>query len=148
MKKTRSPKFRGTVPLIKIPFAYRSACFFFHGSVHLLIIEPFLAGAAMGRTRFVLAVLVLVEATLSPMEDAGAKAKTTSGLVRSKTSLLSHFAHFFKTVTNTLLFVLISCENKLMFINFQKNQNNNSIFKRFVQIFFFVKILHDFLFGY
>jgi hypothetical protein len=34
----------------------------------------------MGRKRFLLAVLVLVEATLSLMEDAGAKAKTTSGL--------------------------------------------------------------------
>jgi hypothetical protein len=46
----------------------------------VLIAEYFLAGAAMGRTRFVLAVLVLVEVSLSPMEDAGATAKTTSGL--------------------------------------------------------------------
>jgi hypothetical protein len=44
------------------------------------IVEYFLAGAAMGRKRFLLAVLVLVEATLSPMEDTVAKAKTTSGL--------------------------------------------------------------------
>jgi hypothetical protein len=60
------------------------------------MVEYFLAGAAMGGTRFVLAVLVLAEASLSPKEDAGAKAKTTSGLVRSKKSLISHFAHFFK----------------------------------------------------
>ncbi len=45
----------------------------------VLIVEYFLAGAAMGRTRFVLAVLVLVE-MLSPILDAGATAKTTSGL--------------------------------------------------------------------
>ena len=69
--------------------------------------------------------------------------------LRSKTFLFSLFAHFFQTVTNTLLFVLISCENNLMLLNFQKNQNKNSIFKLFVQIFFFgKKIFHDFLIGY
>ena len=56
---------------------------YFSRSEHIkcvLIVEYFLAGAAMGRKRFLLAVLVLVEATLSLMEDAGAKAKTASGL--------------------------------------------------------------------
>jgi hypothetical protein len=61
----------------------RRSARYFSRSEHIkcvLIVEYFFAGAAMERKRFLLAVLVLVEATLSPMEDAGAKAKTTSGL--------------------------------------------------------------------
>jgi hypothetical protein len=71
---------------------------YFSRSEHIkcvLIVEYFLAGAAMGRKRFLLAVLVLVEATLSPMEDAGAKAKTTSGLDSKQNIFVFTFCTFF-----------------------------------------------------
>ena len=61
----------------------------------VLIVEYFLAGAAMGRKRFLLAVLVIVEAKLSLMEDAGAKAKTTSGLPLKQNIFVFTFCTFF-----------------------------------------------------
>jgi hypothetical protein len=67
----------------KYAICLRHSARYFSSSEHIkcvLIVEYCLAGAAMGRKRFLLAVLVLVEATLSLMEDAGAKAKTASGL--------------------------------------------------------------------
>jgi hypothetical protein len=72
---------------------------YFPRSEHIkcvLIVEYFLAGAAMGRKRFLLSVLVPVEATLSPMEDAGAKAKTTSGLDSKQNIFGFTFCTFFE----------------------------------------------------
>jgi hypothetical protein len=82
----------------KDAISLRRSARYFSRSEHskcVLIVEYFLAGAAMGRKRFLLAVLVLVEATLSLMEDAGAKAKTTSGLASKQNIFVFTFCILF-----------------------------------------------------
>jgi hypothetical protein len=96
------------------PLAYRSACYFSCAEHKkcLTIEEHFFAGAAMGRTRLIwlLFILVLVEVSLSLMENAEGKAQTTeafataSGLASKQNSLFSHFrTFFFKTVLLSFL---------------------------------------------
>ncbi len=89
---------RKTGQINKDAICLRRSARFFSRSEYIkcvLIVEYFLAGAAMERKRFLLALLVLVEATLSPMEDAGAKAKTTSGLASKQNIFVFTFCTFF-----------------------------------------------------